>query len=67
MSENSDGRTSRKENIPRHKSNVNSQENIDSLKYVSTKCRQFFYLSDNPLILLPKLLYVFQNSLNKAN
>ena len=42
MSENSDGRTSHKENIPRHKSNVNSQENIDSLKYVSSKCKNFF-------------------------
>ena len=35
--------------------------------YVSTKCGQIFYLSDNPLILLPKSLYIFQSSLNKTN
>ena len=35
--------------------------------YVSTKCGQIFYLSDNPLILLPKLPYIFQSSLNKTN
>ena len=38
-----------------------------ALRYVSTKCRQIFYLSDNPLILLPKSLYIFQSSLNKTN
>ena len=33
--------------------------------YVSTKCRQIFYLSDNPLILLPNLLYFFKVHLIK--
>ena len=41
--------------------------NLEKRKYVSTKCGQIFYLSDNPLILLPKLLYIFQSSLNKTN
>ena len=40
---------------------------VELAKYVSTKCGQIFYLSDNPLILLPKLLYIFQSSLNKTN
>ena len=46
---------------------VISVENYNYAVYVSTKCGQIFYLSDNPLILLPKLLYIFQSSLNKTN
>ena len=46
---------------------VNTPDGIEVFRYVSTKCRQIFYLSDNPLILLPKLLYIFQSSLNKTN